>query len=491
MNMASPDSVATNLYAEAVASPRKENRAIPKELFKSVMAFVEAAADFLTCVVGTFAAYLLCGWLQPHVQIYSPIREATATATAAGLLVVLLLYRDGAYQGGSGLLRIRETARSIQFPFQSLLLLMIISFLLGVTLSGIALLVALALVSSLMILQKQLFFSLMRRQRLNEHRTDRVVLYGAGETGKSIVSALFHSPRLGFNPVAVIDDDATSAGCIIGMGYRHNHAVPVQHGPVTPSLLQAYRCNVLMVATPNLSHEKLATATFAAKQAGSGIAFLHGAATLEQGSAESVDVDGLLLTSPLERATMWHFAIAKRLVDLVVSTLLLLALAPLLFLIALLVRLDSPGSSFFTQERVGRNGRLFTIYKFRSMYMDTAKYDFSPTTSRDPRITRIGRFLRRTSLDELPQLINVFLGNMSLVGPRPEMPFIVEQYNVQQRRRLEVAPGLTGLWQLSADRSLPIHENIHYDLYYIRNRNLSMDIAILVHTLFFAVGRGI
>lgn len=489
--MASSDSVAPNLYAEVVASPRKEDRAIPKELFKSVMAFAEGAADFLTCVVGTFAAYLLCGGSQLGVPTHFPIREATTTATVAGLFVVLLLYRDGAYQGGSGLLRIRETERSIRFPLQSLLLLMVISFLLGVKLSGMALLVAFVLVSSLMILQKQLFFSFVRRQRLNKHRTDRVVLYGAGDTGRSIVSTLFHSPRLGFHPVAVIDDNAASAGWIIGMGYRHRHAVPVQHGPVTPSLLKSYRCNMLMVATPNLSQEELATATYAAKQAGSGIAFLHGAATSAQGSAESIDIDGLLLTCPLERATPWHYAVAKRLVDLVVSALLLLALAPLLFFIALLVRLDSAGSSFFTQKRVGRNGRLFTIYKFRSMYMDTARYDFSPASSRDPRITRIGRFLRRTSLDELPQLINVLLGNMSLVGPRPEMPFIVEGYNAQQRQRLQVVPGVTGLWQLSADRSHPIHENIHYDLYYIRNRNFLMDIAIMVHTLFFAVGRGV
>jgi lipopolysaccharide/colanic/teichoic acid biosynthesis glycosyltransferase len=90
------------------------------------------------------------------------------------------------------------------------------------------------------------------------------------------------------------------------------------------------------------------------------------------------------------------------------------------------------------------------------------------------------------SLDELPQLINVFLGNMSLVGPRPEMPFIVERYSVEQRRRLQVLPGITGLWQLSADRAFPIHENMEYDLYYMRNRNFFMDVAILIHTAVFA-----
>jgi len=124
------------------------------------------------------------------------------------------------------------------------------------------------------------------------------------------------------------------------------------------------------------------------------------------------------------------------------------------------------------------------------MNVDSPKYDFSPQASDDPRITRVGRFLRRTSLDELPQLLNVLKGDMSLVGPRPEMPFIVEQYSPIHRQRLQVTPGITGLWQLSADRAFLIHENIQYDLYYIRNRSFFMDLAILLHTVVFAM-RGV
>ena len=182
--------------------------------------------------------------------------------------------------------------------------------------------------------------------------------------------------------------------------------------------------------------------------------------------------------------------IAKRAVDLLVSALLLLAFAPLLLLIALLIRLDSRGSALFIQKRVGLNGKLFSIYKFRSMYRGVAEYDVSPTSAKDKRITRVGKLLRRTSLDELPQLVNVLLGDMSLVGPRPEMPFIVDRYDVRARQRLTAIPGITGLWQLSVHRPSPIHENIQYDLYYIRNRTFFMDAAILVHTLFFAM-RGV
>jgi lipopolysaccharide/colanic/teichoic acid biosynthesis glycosyltransferase len=160
-------------------------------------------------------------------------------------------------------------------------------------------------------------------------------------------------------------------------------------------------------------------------------------------------------------------------------------------MIAFIIKLDSPGPALFVQKRVGRNGELFNIYKFRSMYTNAPMYDFSPASSYDLRITRIGRFIRQTSLDELPQLMNVFLGNMSLVGPRPEMPFIVQEYTHEYRQRLQVLPGITGLWQISADRAFRIHENIQYDLYYIRNRGFFMDIAILIHTLFFAIRRGV
>ena len=206
---------------------------------------------------------------------------------------------------------------------------------------------------------------------------------------------------------------------------------------------------------------------------------------------ESIDIDRPLLIPTIEPVAPRHYAVSKRAADLVVSSILLVLSSPLLFLIALLIRRDSPGPALFVQKRAGRNGELFDMYKFRSMYADAPRYDCSPTTSFDPRITRIGRFLRRASLDELPQLINVLLGNMSMVGPRPEMPFLVQRYNSRHRRRLQVIPGITGLWQLSTDRAFPIHENIQHDVYYIRNHSFFMDMSILIRTLFLAMGRGI
>jgi lipopolysaccharide/colanic/teichoic acid biosynthesis glycosyltransferase len=180
----------------------------------------------------------------------------------------------------------------------------------------------------------------------------------------------------------------------------------------------------------------------------------------------------------------------KRVFDLIVSVVVLILLSPFFVIIAVMVKITSPGPALFRQERVGQAGYPFAIYKFRSMYEQAHSYACSPSTVNDPRITRVGRFLRRTSLDELPQFINVFLGQMSLVGPRPEMPFIVAQYNDEQRRRLLVKPGITGLWQISPHRGCPIHDHLEYDFFYLRNRSLMLDAVILLQTVLFAA-RGV
>ena len=180
----------------------------------------------------------------------------------------------------------------------------------------------------------------------------------------------------------------------------------------------------------------------------------------------------------------------KRGMDVAGSCLLLVILAPFLALVALLVKLDSTGPAIFRQTRIGKDGEPFELWKFRSMRADAPPYERSPVSTSDPRLTAIGRVLRRLSVDEFPQLINVLKGEMSLVGPRPEMPFIVEKYGALERQRLRAKPGITGLWQISPARAMPIHENVGYDLFYIEHRSVLMDCSILLRTVT-AVIRGI
>jgi exopolysaccharide biosynthesis polyprenyl glycosylphosphotransferase len=176
------------------------------------------------------------------------------------------------------------------------------------------------------------------------------------------------------------------------------------------------------------------------------------------------------------------YAPAKRAFDLVLAALALCAAAPLMLYVAW--RLRGEGASpLFVQERVGQGGRTFRMWKFRTLAADADPYAVAPRAPGDPRVTRFGRWLRATSIDELPQLWNVLRGEMSLVGPRPEMPFIVARYDDWQRRRLAVKPGITGLWQILGRKDLPMHENLQYDFYYIRNRSLALDLSILVRTV--------
>ncbi len=490
--MAAPDFVASNFYAETASALRKERQAVPRALFRNTMAAAEMAADFFVYSIGICVANLLCAWLRfaPHFE--HPFQQIAPLGIVFALLSVFLQYRDGAYSRDGGLLQIRETERAIRIPALSLALLLIISRLLGQNVSGLLFLIAVFIIPALLILQKQLFFSAIRRLQQNAGGLDRVVVLGAGDTGRSVVSTLLHSPRLGFLPVAVVADDTRQVSdCILAMGYRRRRSLEVHPGPLTAALLKSLRADLLLVATPNLSAQQFISVEDAASRAGTAVAIFSAPAAQENLCTESFEIDGLLFTGLRHRPGPWFYSIAKRATDLILSSILLVLLAPFLLLIAMLIRMDSRGPAFFVQKRVGRNGAQFQMYKFRSMHTGAARYDLSPTTSKDPRITRVGRILRRMSLDELPQLINVLMGEMSLVGPRPEMPFIVERYNAQQRQRLQVLPGITGLWQLSADRSFPIHQSIQYDLYYIRNRSFSLDIAILVHTLFLALHGGI
>ncbi len=194
----------------------------------------------------------------------------------------------------------------------------------------------------------------------------------------------------------------------------------------------------------------------------------------------------------------------KRTFDLVIAALAIVLLFPVWLAIALFIKLDSKGPVFYTQERVGMDGRLFLLYKFRTMKADAdselhREYqkafiagraeanignDNKPTYKllADPRITRIGKLLRRTSLDEVPQLLNVLLGDMSIVGPRPPIPYEVEAYELWHRKRLDMKPGLTGLWQVSGRNRLPFEEMVRLDLFYIENWSLLLDLKIILRT---------
>jgi lipopolysaccharide/colanic/teichoic acid biosynthesis glycosyltransferase len=188
-----------------------------------------------------------------------------------------------------------------------------------------------------------------------------------------------------------------------------------------------------------------------------------------------------------------RYLVAKRALDIALSTTALLLTAPILLLCALAIRVESPGPIMFSQKRTGRAGRRFPMWKFRTMVANAeelkaelAHLNILPPPDfkipNDPRITRVGRFLRATSLDELPQLFNVLRGDMSIVGPRPTS-FPASSYELWHTQRLDVAPGMTGLWQLEGRNATTFDERLRLDVQYIRHMSLSQDLRLMVRTV--------
>lgn len=200
------------------------------------------------------------------------------------------------------------------------------------------------------------------------------------------------------------------------------------------------------------------------------------------------------------KLAIWRITIGvakalKTLIDTIGSFILLILLSPIFIITALAIYISDPGPIFYVADRVGLNGKHFGFIKFRSMYVNADKMkdmllDQNESADgvifkmkNDPRITRVGRFIRRFSIDELPQLVNVLKGDMSLVGPRPPLPREVKEYTLEDRKRLHVKPGITGLWQIKGRSDIPFHQQVQLDLEYIRSQGLKNDLIILLKTI--------
>jgi len=456
--------------------------------FERLPGGAEIIGDFAAAAIGVMGAYRSYHLLGLGKDLPYSLPTVLISAMAFALMFVTMLDREGVYHSGSGMLSISETERTLRVSFQSFLVLFVLMTVGAHLLSRWILGIAFLLVPMTVLIEKQALFSLVRYLHSRGLGVRKAIIYGSGFTGRRVYSALLRSRKLGINPVVFVDDDKENAGkTIYALGYHHEECLSVIAGPLTAQLIKDYDTDIIVMAIPSLGQEKMSEIAVAAKGAKAVLSFVPREMGHEDQWVDYMDIDGIMLsTVDAPKGTLFYKE-AKRILDILLSVTALVLLLPVLTLVALAVRFDSEGPIIFKQQRVGKNGRLFEMYKFRTMRVSAPKYEISPVTGEDSRITRIGRILRKTSLDELPQIVNVIKGEMSFVGPRPEMPFIVESYGLRERWRLSVMPGITGLWQLSADRAYPIHESLQYDFYYIRNRGLFMDLAILLHTAIFAV----
>ena len=315
-----------------------------------------------------------------------------------------------------------------------------------------------------------------------------VIIVGAGEAGRTVMRTIVARPELGYEILGFVDDDAqkgrTDIGRFKALGSTDNLG----------RLLEAEAVDEVIVTLPWMYHRKIMSIVHECERQQVSARIVP---DLFQMSLSQVDVDdlgGVPLIGVRKVGFGRGALLVRRGMDIVGAFVGLVLGAPFMALIALAIRLDSPGPIIFRQMRVGAGGRLFEIYKFRSMRAGAEAEleqlrDLDETDGPifkihdDPRMTRMGRFLRRTSLDELPQLWNVLRGEMSLVGPRPPLPDEVNGYVEWHKKRLEVRPGMTGLWQVSGRSLLSFDEMVLLDIYYIENWSLWLDFKILVRTI--------
>jgi exopolysaccharide biosynthesis polyprenyl glycosylphosphotransferase len=485
------DATSSHVPAPEATAPRPGPRRGARVHFRIATVLFEVVADLLTITLAVTLAYFIYDSFRLGKHLYYPTSTVMVLAFVFAIGMVSMLDRVGAYRQGNSLLRVRETEQVLRVSTQAFLIALAVSFFTSILFSRWLLVLCLGLVPLLLFAQKSLTYMLLRFFHARGYGNEGVLIYGSGCTGRRVFSVLQRSPRLGLEPLAFVDDDPAKTGnTIYEMAYERRRSAPVVRGPVTRELVTKYGADLVLIAIPSIGRERFAHTLEEAFSANARVSFVPSHLLATDPWVDYQDIDGVLLASFGRPARRTAYEAVKRICDVLGSLILILLGTPVFLLLALAIKMDSRGPVLFRQERVGLNGKLFRMFKFRTMHPSSQSYEYSPQASDDPRITRLGKFLRQTSLDEVPQLLNVLQGQMSLVGPRPEMPFIVEQYTDRHRQRLQVRPGLTGLWQLSGDRAFLIHENVEYDLYYIQHRSFFMDVAILLHTIIFAA-RGI
>lgn len=307
---------------------------------------------------------------------------------------------------------------------------------------------------------------------------DRLLIVGTGDVARIILQRILWAPNLGYELIGLVNSDR-AAPPLLG--------VPILGVPEDlPTIIEEYAIDEVMIVIPEKGHREVVRVISYCERGRVSIKVFPDIFQFVTSQASIDDLGGLPLLSVRDFAMRGYLMVFKRLIDLVGAAMGLVLLSPLMLLVAIAIKLESPGPVFFVQDRMGLDGKPFSMIKFRSMRLDAEKDGPGWTTENDPRRTKLGTFLRNVDLDELPQLMNVFLGEMSLVGPRPEQPYYVEQFRRSVPRYMErhrEKAGMTGWAQVNGLRGdTSILERTKYDLWYTENWSVWLDMKIMLRT---------
>lgn len=484
-----------HLARKTLLADRLEGSALRSEFqrqdHRRVVVLGVALLDVLVIGLALGLAY----WLRYDLQLGPALQQTVGFGAYQGLALVLMgillptLLLKGAYRPRLSTEIVDEAGIIISAATLSVAALLVITFMLHQFEYSRALIVYLWVVlMGLLILGRALARGLLGLCHRRGWGVRRLLVVGASEAGKILMQSVANRPDLGYEVVGFVDRRSHSRVPDFGRFVRLGLVEDL------PQLLAELVVDEVIVALPGSAHEEMREVVRLCEGHGVGLKLVPDLFEVSLNRVQLDDLAGVPLldvqAQPLKRVAR----VLKRSLDLLVAALALLVSLPLFGLLALLIRLDSPGPIVLRQERVGQGGRRFWCYKLRTMYRDAdqllaalqAHNESSGPLFKmrnDPRCTRVGRVIRRLSLDELPQLWNVLKGEMSLVGPRPPLAPEVAQYEAWQLRRLETKPGLTGLWQVSGRSDLAFEEMVMLDILYVDHWSLSLDLKILLRTI--------
>jgi exopolysaccharide biosynthesis polyprenyl glycosylphosphotransferase len=458
-------------------------------MWRFLKPLLDAVLVFLSFTIAYWLRYDLQWFRQVEPAFFVPFRVYLPSVVSVSALLVLVYWLEGAYRHERG----RPFLDEFYIVFRG-------------TLIGIATMIVVVFLATPSYYSRLIFgytgivtLFVIGAARTVEggvrawrHRrglgVNRVLIVGADEIARSIMRAIVARPELGYQVVGFVDDDPVKSQTDIG---RYPALGDTNR---LPELIVEHDVDEVMITLPWVSHRKIIHLMQQCERRAVRVRIVPDLFQMALSQVVVDHLDGIPLLGIREPALSEWQVVLKRVIDVLISALGLIMLSPVLLLVALALKLDSPGPIIFRQVRVGRGGREFVCFKFRSMCVDAEarlnelreKNESSGPLFKmrhDPRLTRMGRLLRRTSMDELPQLWNILRGEMSLIGPRPAIPAEVTQYEAWHRRRLEASPGLTGLWQVSGRSNLTFDEMVLLDIYYIENWSPVLDLQIMLKTI--------
>ncbi len=467
-----------------VIAPRRRTR----PLTPSAVAVVDAVLINLAFFLAWYARYRL--ELGAEVAAENYVEWSTYSSIELALTAVLLVvFRlQGLYRPRRGVSFVDEMGVVVNGTLIGIAVMIVAVFYVRpFGLSRLIFVYALIAIVVLLGLARTLERAYQGYMRRRGRGLERIVVVGTGPQGLMIMQNLIAQPELGYQIVGFVDDERSE-----DMGPFQALGRPEE----IPALVDQLEVDEVFIALPSADHARISHLLAALAERPVGVRIVPDFYDLSLNQVDITDVNGIPLIGLRDAQLSGGNLVLKRAIDVALSSLTLAVLAVPLLLVALLIKLDSPGPVLVSQTRIGRGGRPFRFLKFRSMYqdadaqlhkvlhLDEARSGGRIFKSRnDPRITRVGRWLRRLSIDELPQLINVLRGDMSIVGPRPPFQWEVDKYEAWHRRRLDVLPGLTGLWQVSGRSNLTFDEMALLDIWYIENWSIGLDIKLMFRTV--------